>query len=81
MLKSSMYTPIPFINRGDPKRGHQLEQFVFYYLFHPLLRNMCQSRGNGLISTSVFVATKRAFIEPFFSNGLFRHHIFWPVPV
>jgi hypothetical protein len=36
-----------------------------------LQRNVCQSRGNTLISTSVFVATKRAFSEPLYSNGRF----------
>jgi hypothetical protein len=40
-----------------------------------LLRNVCQSRGNAFISTSVFVATQRAFSEPLSSNGLFRHNI------
>jgi hypothetical protein len=65
--------PLSFITREQPKRSHHLEQFVCYYLFHPLLRNVCQSRGNALISTSVFVATKRAFSEPLSSNWLFRH--------
>jgi hypothetical protein len=33
------------------------------------------SRGNALISTSMFIATKRVFSEPLSSNGLFRHNI------
>jgi hypothetical protein len=45
------------------------------YSVYPLLRNVCQSRGKALISTSVFVATKRAFSKPLYSNGLFRHNI------
>jgi hypothetical protein len=67
---------LSFITRGEPKRDHHLKQFICYYPFRPLLRNVCQSRNNALISTSVFVATKRAFNEPFSSNGLFRHNIY-----
>jgi hypothetical protein len=37
---------LSFITRGEPKRDQHLEHFVCYYLFHPLLRNVCQSRGN-----------------------------------
>jgi hypothetical protein len=45
-----------------------------YYLFCPLLRNVCQSIGNALIYTSVFVARKRAFSEPLSNSGLFCHN-------
>jgi hypothetical protein len=38
---------------------------------------VCQSRGNALISTKVFVATKRVFSEPFSSTGLFCHDVIW----
>jgi hypothetical protein len=31
---------LSFITRGEPNRDHHLENFVCYYLFHPLLRNM-----------------------------------------
>jgi hypothetical protein len=65
-----------FITQCEPKREHYLDQFDCYYLFHPLLRNVCQSRDNALISTRVFVAKKRVFSEPLSSNGLFRHNIF-----
>jgi hypothetical protein len=61
---------LSFITRGEPKRDHYLEEFVCYYLFHPLLRNVFQSRGNAFISISVFVATKRASSAPLSSNGL-----------
>jgi hypothetical protein len=59
------------LTRGEPK-------LVCYYLFHPLQRNVCESRGNALISTSLFVATEHAFSEPLPSNGLFRHNIDLP---
>jgi hypothetical protein len=65
----------PFISRCEPNTEHHLQQSVCHYLFHPLLRNVCQYLGNALISTSVFVATKRGFSEPLSSNGLFRHNI------
>jgi hypothetical protein len=64
-----------FITRSEPKRDHHLEQFVCYYLFHPLLWNVCQSRDKALIPTRVIIATKSAFSEPLSSNGLFRHNI------
>jgi hypothetical protein len=40
-----------------------------------LPRNVCQSHGNALIYTSVFVATKCTFSEPLPSNEPFRHNI------
>jgi hypothetical protein len=48
-----------FITRNEPNEDNHLELFVTYYLFYPLLWNLCQSRGNALISTRVFVVTKR----------------------
>jgi hypothetical protein len=41
-------------NSGRTEQRPDLEYFVCY-LFNPLLRNVCQSRDNALISTSVFV--------------------------
>jgi hypothetical protein len=63
---------LSFITQGKPKRHHHLEHFIWNYLF---LRNVCQSCGNALISTRVFVATKCSFSQPFSSNGLFRHNM------
>jgi hypothetical protein len=45
---------------------------LFLSVFCLLLRNVCQSRGNALITTSVFVAADTRFSEPLSSNGLFR---------
>jgi hypothetical protein len=66
---------LSFITRDEQKRDHHLKLFVCYCLFHPLLRNVCQSRDNALISTSVFVAMKRACSEPLSRNGLFRYNM------
>jgi hypothetical protein len=52
--------------------ANYLEQFLCSYLFHPLLRNVCQSQDNAVISTIVFIATERDFSKPLSSNGLFR---------
>jgi hypothetical protein len=47
---------------GELNTDHHLEQFVYYYLCYPLLRNVRQSCGNALISTSVFVASDTRFL-------------------
>jgi hypothetical protein len=51
------FTNERFYARAELNRDHHFEQFVCYCLFYPLLRNMCQSHGNVLISTCVFVAS------------------------
>jgi hypothetical protein len=45
----------PFITRGEPKRDHHLEQFICYYLFHPLLRNVLVARGCLAMDYSVTI--------------------------
>jgi hypothetical protein len=62
----------PFITRGEPNRDYHSWQFVYYFGVYPLLRNVCQSHNNVLISTSVFVAMDTRFVEPFSRNGLLR---------
>jgi hypothetical protein len=47
---NSLTNALSFVTRGEPKRDHHLEQFVCYYLFHPLLRNVFTEplSSNGL---------------------------------
>jgi hypothetical protein len=66
----TLHSWTPFYNSGRTEERPPPRTFR---LFRPLLRNLRQSRGDALISTSVFVVTKRAFSEPLSSNGQFRH--------
>jgi hypothetical protein len=54
-LSRMNHSRTPFYNSGRTG-DHHLEQFFCYYPFHPLLRNVCQSRGkpfsNGLFRLS-----------------------------
>jgi hypothetical protein len=61
-----------FISRGEPNRNDHLEQFVYNFGVCLLLRNVCKSRTNALISTSVSAPADKPFGEPLSSNGLFR---------
>jgi hypothetical protein len=41
MTPNEYTNELSFVTRGESKKDHHLEQFVCYYLFHPLLRNVC----------------------------------------
>jgi hypothetical protein len=85
-LKSAGLNYLP----GGQNISHHLLQSLCYSLFHPFPQNVCQSRGNAVISLRVFVASRRgntsiykcvfvatkcAFSVPLSTNGLFRHNI------
>jgi hypothetical protein len=69
---------LSFTTRGEPKRDHHNQQFVYWFVLS-VATGMCspnrcgvnvyEFRGNVLTSTSVFVVTKSADSEPLPSNG------------